>query len=451
MSSREGNDLSSWNHATSIRVPFVMTAGRHHPESFSSELEPAWLAWQATLDPRALWPSVTPITFDEVSRAIVGVTRQTLLPHAAPTELTLTEGTTRALGPAAYAAGMGSLLGYWIAVGQLAVDDQVRLILATHLDHGRRRFAKLDAVLSSTIDAFATHRISPTILKGMHTARSYFPDPGARPLADIDLLVNPKELPATSAVLSTLGFTERRRTATPFRSEWVANDLVAEPSLELNHVDNPWSIDLHTTLERRYFRGCTAGFDHREIVTQDLTHPGGVTLRTLAQPLLTAFLAMHGSYALHQLQLIRIVELVMVMRQDSANGTLDWVALAELLHRTGTSRFVYPAITLAEGLVPGTVDPDLLDAIVEQTPPRTRSIVEKVLGHGTFRLASRSLEDKLMWARGPVDLACNLSELLWPSDQRLSPRQRLKAQGRFVKNLITRRTRDAIRKEAQQD
>jgi hypothetical protein len=371
---------------------------------------------------------------------IVRITRERLRGTPDCSEMPLQLHKQSALGPAAYSAGMGALLGYWVEEQRVRVGDEPADILARHLDHGRRRFARLEGELHRVLRAFAQHGVRATLLKGIHTGRTYLPDAGTRPLADIDLLVPASGFGAACAAMGRAGFLERRRTTRPFRSEWVKRDApLFEPSLELNHVDNPWAVDLHCSLDRRYFRGCVADLT-AELEAHTIPDPvGGQGAVVLAQPLLTAFLALHASYAIHQLQLIRLVELVLVIRRDRENGSLVWSALLDLLARTGTARFVYPAFDLAERLAPGTLDSPVRASLRNATSERMQRVVQDIAAGGTFRLSRRSLDDKLMWARGLWELLRNLFELLWPSDDVYSPRSALAFQRRYLWKFLGRK------------
>ena len=82
----------------------------------------------------------------------------------------------------------------------------------------------------------------------------------------------------------------------------------------------------------------------------------------LAQPGLTAWLAIHAGFRMDQMQPARLVELVCVIRKDTALGTLQWPALTALLAETRTARFAYPARALVEHLVPGPLPPEVIAA-----------------------------------------------------------------------------------------
>ena len=61
-------------------------------------------------------------------------------------------------------------------------------------------------------------------------------------------------------------------------------------------------------------------------------------------------------------RLLRLVELVLVIRKDDERDPLDWAAVTEHLRSANALRFAYPAFTLVERLAPGTIDERALGA-----------------------------------------------------------------------------------------
>jgi hypothetical protein len=196
-------------------------------------------------------------------------------------------------------------------------------------------------------------------------------------------------------------------------------------SLELDHADDPFSIDLHTRLERWYFRGLRRDlgdqlFERTSPVRLANAGAGHPPLRGLAQPYLAAFLALHAGYVPGRLRLVALVELVLVLRGDVNAGALMWDELADLFRRTGTGRFVHPALALVEDLAPGTVEPGLLLDLERRATVRTQRVLDALRAGDFAPLTRPSLDAKLMWARGPRELLLNVSELVFPSDDGLS-------------------------------
>src|SRR5439155_8230286 len=95
-------------------------------------------------DARDLWPEVTVSAFRRAQAEIARVTAAVLSDVAGQVALQFPPDVdARALGVAASAAGVGPLLGRWCETGRLDAPQPFADVLATHLDHGRRRAARM--------------------------------------------------------------------------------------------------------------------------------------------------------------------------------------------------------------------------------------------------------------------------------------------------------------------
>jgi hypothetical protein len=346
-------------------------------------------------------------------------------------------GDTRAMTIAAFAAGMGPLLGYWIETGRLAASDATAEALADHLDHGRRRAERLRNELEVLLQRFSSQGVSVTLIKGMHTAWVYFPEPGTRPVADIDLLIEPDTLPAIHGVLSDLGFARVGRVRE--RETWKAPGSHVPASLELTHCDNPWEVDLHLSLDRRMVGGVTASLGP---VRPDDLCPwpvGPVGVQVLAQPLLAAFHALHASNHFEITSLLRLFELAQMVRADVEHATLDWTALARRLEDSDASGFAFPSLELVEKLVPGTLDPGFRARVREATPAAVRHFVDRTDPASAMQLFRRSIEAKLMWLPNWQARARWFLLRLWPhyGDDPHPPVEALRITVERVRRLVT--------------
>lgn len=403
-----------------------------HHASIEARLQ----AWRERGDPRNLWPHVRPQDRVRAHDAITSVTRA-VLNHGAWARLEFNP--LDALGVAAYVSGMGPMLGWWIESGRIDARADARALLAQHLANNRARVARMHQELAAILSSCAARNVKVIVVKGSHLAHVYYPDPGTRPATDIDLLVHPSGLPALRAVLAASHYFEMRATEYPQRSEWSREGAQLLPgSLEMEHPESPWSIDLHANLDRTYFRGLTAGFGDRLFAATTTTSLKGATARVLAQPMLTAHLALNASHTIEELRLLRIVELVLVIRQDTACGQLDWLELEAVLCETGTARFVYPVFALAERLTPGLVPDRFQKMLHAQTTARLRRAVARVRVGGA-ELRGRSLTEKLMWSRGPIQLGRNLVDVLLPPETGLSLAE--------LRQSYVRRARRALKRQ----
>ncbi|MBI4503412.1 MAG: nucleotidyltransferase family protein [Gemmatimonadetes bacterium] len=381
--------------------------------------------WKSTLDPKHLWPESSNDERLACYREILEVTR--LILQGEKAALTVRNaGMVRAFGVAAFMSGMGPLLGWWIERQQLAASDPLAATLAEHLAHGRKRADQMTGRLARVVRALAERGIVPTVLKGTYTARRYFPEPGSRPVADIDLLVSDAEFQAAGEVLRSLGLQSLATHALPQREEWGPTQDPPVHSVDLAHADSPWAVDLHRSLDRTYFRGLVAGFGTPDPAWLERWDSGAGWVTVPTQPLLAAHLAVHAAADFPNMSLIRLVELILVLRADLTSGRLAWAAVSRLLKETGNLRFAYPALALAGSLAPGAIDPSVLEECAADATPRMRRAVPRVRDFPPQHFTHRSLEMRLVWANGPRQIVLNLLDWIYPVGPQISTRARLR-------------------------
>lgn len=137
-------------------------------------------------NPQWLWPQITQagwqLALEEIEqtlrRVLAGKTGQLGL-KAGPLEI----------GIAAYTSGMGPLLGYWAGAAKVSADEPIHKIIRSHFTHNHDRMNDLARHASRLVGELTAAGVGVTLLKGMHTAFSFFPTPGSRPLSDIDLRI----------------------------------------------------------------------------------------------------------------------------------------------------------------------------------------------------------------------------------------------------------------------
>ncbi|MBI3982832.1 MAG: nucleotidyltransferase family protein [Gemmatimonadetes bacterium] len=216
--------------------------------------------WNATGNPQDLWPASSPEDRLAAHR-LVSATARAVLSGEQPPPLQLPRPEAlAAMGAAAFVSGLGPLLGYWIERGTVEAPASVADLVRAHYASAARRSARLTAATLEILDRGAERGLAFILLKGMHTAHEYFPDPGTRPAADVDVLVAPGDAGAAEELLAQLGFDEMRPATDGTRSEWYRRGVARMPiTLDAEHEDNRWAVDLHFALTRRYYRGLRAG------------------------------------------------------------------------------------------------------------------------------------------------------------------------------------------------
>jgi hypothetical protein len=354
----------------------------------------AWARRQGR--PAWLWPE---IPIDAWREAMAGLAAAAAAGLAGEPGLAL-EGEAEAIGLAGYTSGVGPLLGLWQEQGRLRASAPVAAVLARHLDHNRRRSAHLVEAAALVVGRLADRGIGTVILKGLHTGAAYFPEFGVRPASDIDLLVAAGDGAMAESVMRSCGLILKGRN--PWESNWALPTARPEPnSLTYVHADDMWSIDLHTALT------ISAG-EGTPLAELDLARPlesGGRWLadprgRVLEQPLLLVHLAAHAGGGWQNLTLLRLVELVLVIRQDMEANALEWDAFLEVGARTGALGYAYPALRLAEQLAAGLVPRDVIGACGAKVPPAVREALDRLTPATAQRIDRNSVGEHFMWAQG---------------------------------------------------
>jgi hypothetical protein len=238
------------------------------------------------------------------------------------------------------------------------------------------------------------------VLKGMQTAFTCFPNPGARALSDIDLAIRPDDRPRAAAALREMDFVSGPWSPgpPPQQTWWDVSAPRVPRCLAFTHADNPWSVDLQTSLSRRYSSGSPlirldALWTDRTTVPWALA-PEGAALAPVAQAL---HLACHASCGFNSLSMQRLCELALLVRGGARGEGFDWDEFADLAQRLEVLASAYPALSLTEVLVPGSVPDRVLKAGRSGAPAAVVRVLERLSPATAQRIHRCSLEERFMW------------------------------------------------------
>jgi len=347
--------------------------------------------------PRWLWADIAPqhwrAALSQIARALTHILTDQ------PGDARL-DGDPRVLSLAAYTSGTGPLLGYFIERGNLSAAPLVADMLAIHLSHNRERMEMLRREAITAAQLLADNGIVAIVPKGMHTAFEYFAEPGCRPVSDIDLIVKPGELARAEEIFRAHGYAGRVMSQVPYQCDWTRAGTRTTPHSLLHvHADDPWSIDLQTTIDRHLRNVGIVHLDRLVSSDQLAVWPLSNAANVLRQPLLLVVLAAHASQHLINLSLGRIVELALVARADQASGALDWDAFIHIARDVGP-RYLYPALFACEKLVPGTIAPAALKVCEADAPAELRRLLAKRDVALLQPLDHHSFAERYMWFGG---------------------------------------------------
>lgn len=425
---------------TRARVPIVTNLEGSPGDAEAQQTIDARIArFNVTHHASDLWPDLPISAFRAAEGGLADAVGGVLRGDASPVKVACPAGVSpRALGIAATTAGVGALIGYWIEMGTLVTEPVIATLFANHLAHGRRRAHRLRQAFERVLLSASDHGVELCVVKGTHTGYAFFPDPGTRITSDIDLVVRPRDLHLAGRLLSDLGFEERRDPRAPEQSSWTLPGGRAVRALDFTHADSAWSIDLHDSLERVPFGGFKTTLGTPDLTAVPVWDQFCRPVRVLPEPLLLAYLAAHASSHFYAISQIRLVELVLVAQRDFAGQPGRWHAFQELVQTTGTARFVFPALDLAERFVPGSIDAHVLRSLEALTPRRLRRLVRATQPAWGQRLHPfPGLRARFVWVASPSEALAALRWLAWPRASR-SWREALGAQLRRIRRTLRR-------------
>jgi hypothetical protein len=346
--------------------------------------------------PAWLWPEVPVESWAATMGKIGKAARAVLAGERSPLEAT----DPMALSLACYTSGIGPLLGYWAEEGLLDAPGETGAMLALHLDQGRKRAERSKSRACEIVAALENSGVPVVVLKGGHTAYCYFPEPAVRPASDLDLLVPMDSAAQAEGALARAGLECAGRSQR--ESSWVPRGKTREPrSIWLVHADDPWSVDLHSSLDFSASAGAPpARLDSADPIGTCESWPLDETAGALSEPLLLLHLAAHASGGLHSLTLLRIVEIVLVVRRDVESGRLSWDEFLHVGAEANALGAVYPALRIAEKLAPGTIPPRILEISAQVAPHRVRTIVDTLEPATAHRVERASISEHFMWVTG---------------------------------------------------
>lgn len=384
----------------SMRCPTLIRAGvsltSASDELGAEEFRTRKKAAKRSGNPAWLWPEVSVDSWSAAAARVSDATSAILKGDTAA----LVVDDPLALSLACFTSGMGPLLGWWIERGILTVAEETGGLLTLHLKHSRERSKRVEAQARAIVALLAHSAVSVIVLKGGHTAHAYFPEPATRPASDLDILVRPAHARDAEETLASIGLqcASRQR----FESSWTDPQSRREPrSLWLVHADSPWSVDLHSSLDFSADPGAPiVHLDSADPFASKERWPVDPAAHALAQPLQLLHLAVHASGGLHSLTLLRMVEIILVVRSDSENRRLSWNDFVEMAEQVNGLGAAYPALAMCNMLAPGTIPDTVLSISSRAAGRRVRGIVSKLQPATAQRVHRASIAEHFMWAGG---------------------------------------------------
>lgn len=238
----------------------------------------------------------------------------------------------------------------YLEVDRLDLEADVRArARAAYLSDWARNQLALHR-LSDLLRRLEASGVPAVLLKGAALALRYYPDVGARTMADVDLLIHESHLSRAAEVLSAAGWFPPLAGPPPA-------DLV--PHMHAVSWAHPvtFSIDLHW---RPFTVGCPAAAEERFWQRTQLCDSAFGRVRLPAAADLLILMCFHGRKLDRQANARWVVDAVKVIA--GADPPIDWGDVLEQCRETGLLPPVRDALTYLKREIDAPIPEDFLDA-----------------------------------------------------------------------------------------
>ena len=227
----------------------------------------------------------------------------------------------------------------------------------------RERTRRMLDACTEILAAFRQAGIDTILLKGAVLAPLIYPDPLQRPLADLDLLIRPKDVAASREImLNQLGYRYYSRSA----EDEVY--LRGERKTNIWAPDNVHPVEVHFTLREEY---AGMGYELAEMMWAEsgerpYWHPP-TTARIPNQPALLLHVCAHATsdWLIQRGRLMHIDDIGKLCAQMQP---ADWQTFSQLV-QPSAARFIYPALAFAQKYAPLAIPEQILHSLREECPP----------------------------------------------------------------------------------
>jgi hypothetical protein len=237
------------------------------------------------------------------------------------------------------------------------------------------------AELQSVLQAITTADIPVLVLKGVHLASSFYPQPDLRYFDDIDLMVHPQNLASATSILEQLGYTYYQE----YRFEEVSRQRAAFVYVKAVAVGYVM-FELHTS---PHANELFVSFDAEKIWERSCSIDiAGVTVQSMSLEDLFLYICWH--YRSHDFaRLIWLYDAALILLH--ANDQLDWTSLFTLARQQGLLSTLFYVIQWSHSLFHIPLS-DAAAAFLDRSKPSSSVhwLIQHFIGTDTTSILRRS-------------------------------------------------------------
>ena len=287
------------------------------------------------------------------------------------------------LAVTAIALGLAPLLHWRFNQAGVSSPPLFMAKLALTRQAHNQRYTDMAGQLGQILAACAAEKIDVVVLKGALLAAVAYPEPGLRPMNDIDLLFRPPELARVERLLERLGYEGKHKSAET--GPGVAKHLstyrrpgpkAATPNPYLS-AGNERTVEPHGSLEESWFGlkvDITPGVWER-VVPVLLCGQPAFRLSTVDTLL---HLAVHAAFhvIMASTVFVQLYDVGQVIATWPAE--LDWRRLVSLARAARADPFVYAGLSWAGRLYGAPIPAECLAALRWNCPPGLAAYIDRL-------------------------------------------------------------------------
>lgn len=300
-------------------------------------------------------------------------------PEPSSSQASLTPGAWDDLSITAIALGLAPALHKRTA--DLDLPPTAKAKLAVTYSATQQRNAAIAGQLAELLAACAADALEVIVLKGGYLAFQVYPDPALRGMSDLDLLFHPEDLPRGEAMLRSLGYEGKHKSAdTGPGIVKHTSTYKRQTGAETSSTPNPYlstagdrHVDPHSSLEESWFGlrvDVTPGVWQRSKPITLVGQPA----QALAPEDLLLHLSVHLIFHLlmGKPSLVQLYDLAVVCDRLS----LDWPSLLARSQERAATPFLLAALHLAREIFAAPVPPEALRTLRQLCPARLAALID---------------------------------------------------------------------------
>ncbi len=271
-----------------------------------------------------------------------------------------------------------------------------RQFLESQHSHTLERHRRIEHLLQGIAQSARAEGVGLVGLKGVALHELGIYRPGERPMADVDLLVAPRDFERASGLLLAFGFSQSHAT---WKHRVFVADGHAAPATLGEHASNYLKIELHELVAETLPTRLT---DITSVVLPRQMPPGVNAYPSKAA--LLAHLALHAAGAL-TFRLLRLLHLNDIARLAARMNDADWDDFLVCRAQDGTRWWGWAALRLTTLYYPDAVPGPVLAVLAAETPRLLRRAARRwVLSDVSLSNPRIAAFPGIAWSQSPAEM-----------------------------------------------